>query len=213
MRRKGHLEPLWKASVKISVKTLKLSKIRSHPISADSMLKFCLSPVISYKHECSSGAPESLLFILPYPGCVQSIHKRPVFLINHKRFLFCLQLVLGWLTMASQSSYIKHWPFLTLAFCSGMQFGASPPKKVQTGHARPRAEKTLADLSSAAPATCYFYLMRSQAKSDPESAARFLNSELCCSVSLFPPLLTSCFIKSAQDHSISNRRTENYLFS
>ena len=39
--------------------------------------------------------PESLLFILPYPGCVQSIHNCPVFLINHKRFLFCLQLVLG----------------------------------------------------------------------------------------------------------------------
>lgn len=95
VRRKGQLKPLWKAPVKISVKTLKLSKIRSHPISADSMLKFCLSSVISYKHESSSGAPESLLFILPYPGCVQSIHKRPVFLINHKRFLFCLQLVLG----------------------------------------------------------------------------------------------------------------------
>ena len=39
--------------------------------------------------------PESLLFILPYPGWVQSIHNCPVFLINHKRFLFCLQLVLG----------------------------------------------------------------------------------------------------------------------
>lgn len=62
-------------------------------------------------------------------------------------------------------------------------------------------------------ATCYFYLMRSQAKSDPESAARFLNSELFCSVSLSPPLLTFCFIKSAQDHSISNRRTGNHFFS
>lgn len=157
VRGKGQSEPFWKASIDLSVKTLKLPKIRSHSISADSMLKFCLSPVISYKHECSSGAPESLLFILLYPGCVQSIHNRPVFLINHKRFLFCLQLVLGWLTMASQSSYIKHRPFLTLAFCWGMQSGCFATKAMQIGHAWPQAEKKFADPSSTAPLVIFIW--------------------------------------------------------
>lgn len=47
---KNQLESLLKVSTGILTKTLKLSKIRNRPIEADSMLKICLSPVISHKH-------------------------------------------------------------------------------------------------------------------------------------------------------------------
>lgn len=42
--------PLWKVSPGILVEIFKLSETRNHPISADSTLKMCLSPVISHKH-------------------------------------------------------------------------------------------------------------------------------------------------------------------
>lgn len=212
VRGKGQLEPLCKASTEISVKTLKLSKIRSHPISADSMLKFCLSPVISYKHECSSGALESLLFILLYPGCVQSIHNRPVFLINHKRFLFCLQLVLGWLTMASQSSYIKHRPFLTLAFCWGMQFGASPPKRGRLGMRGPRQRRSLQICPLLRHLLFLSDAFLGQIRSRERSKVSKFRALLFYLSLLSPSLLTSSFIKSAQDHSISNRGTGHRVF-
>ena len=107
--------------------------------------------------ELSAALPKSLLFILPYPGCVQSIHNCPVFLINHKRFLFCLQLVLGWLTMASRSSYIKHRPFLTRAFCWGMRRGASPPKRRALGMRSPGQRRSRRSVLYWV--TCYFYPM------------------------------------------------------
>lgn len=93
---KSELESLSKVSAEISTKTLRSSKIRNCPVSAYSMLKNVPSSSdLTQTWSFRPALPESLLFILPYPGCVQSIHNCPVFLINHKRFLFCLQLVLG----------------------------------------------------------------------------------------------------------------------
>ena len=92
----GQLESLSKVSAEISTKTLRSSKIRNCPVSADSLFKNVpSSSELTQTWSFRPALPESLLFILPYPGCVQSIHNCPVFLINHKRFLFCLQLVLG----------------------------------------------------------------------------------------------------------------------
>lgn len=93
---RSRLESLSKVSAEISAKTLRSSKIRNCPVSADSLLKNVPSSSdLTQTWSFRLALPESLLFILPYPGCVQSIHNCPVFLINHKRFLFCLQLVLG----------------------------------------------------------------------------------------------------------------------
>ena len=92
----SQLESLSKVSAEISTKTLRWSKIRNCPVSADSLFKNVPSSTeLTQTWSFPPALPESLLFILPYPGCVQSIHNCPVFLINHKRFLFCLQLVLG----------------------------------------------------------------------------------------------------------------------
>lgn len=123
---------------------------------------------------------------------MQSIHNCPVFLINHKRFLFCLQLVLGWLTMASQSSYIKHRPFLTLAFCWGMLLSASRPKRPHCACAAPGRGEA-GDLSCTVW-LIFIWCLHSRAKSDPDSKARFLNSEYCCPH--FFPSLTSVFPSS-----------------
>ena len=154
----SQLESLSKVSAEISTKTLRWSKIRNCPVSADSLFKNVpSSSELTQTWSFRPALPESLLFILPYPGCVQSIHNCPVFLINHKRFLFCLQLVLGWLTMASRSSYIKHRPFLTRAFCWGMRRGASPPKRRVLGMRSPGQGRSRRSVLYWV--TCYFYPM------------------------------------------------------